>query len=288
MTDREIARWQNYELLDSGDGEKLERFGSKILVRPDPLILWPKASPDLWSKADLKYSRRAVRPGTREGEWEGEDPDLTPWKITWENLTFIIKPTSFKHTGLFPEQSGNWDWIRKNIQPNQEVLNLFGYTGGATLAAISAGAKVTHVDSSKPVVTWTKENIELSGLPNDRCRLIVDDVIKFVRREITRGKKYQAIFLDPPAFGHGPAGEIWQFEKDLAELLASLTLLMDSSTGIIIVNAYSLGFPAIGLENLLQSYWPKATSLQSVELTLRETTARAFLLPTGVAVRAKW
>ena len=203
--------WKDYEVLDSSCGEKLERWGKYILLRPDPQVLWntPKKMPE-WKKLNGHY-HRSNKGG---GEWEFFHlPEQ--WSITYGDLTFQLKPFSFKHTGLFPEQAVNWDWFREKIQSANRpvtVLNLFAYTGGATCAAAKAGAKVTHVDASKGMVAWAKENAKSSGLEEAPIRWLVDDCVKFVEREIRRGNKYDAIIMDPPSYGRGPKGEIWKIE----------------------------------------------------------------------------
>lgn len=253
------------------------------MVRPEPQALWKKASDEKWAKAHLVYARQG-----REGEWTTLKGVPESWTISWENLKFHIRPTSFKHTGLFPEQAANWAWIRRTVKPGMSVLNLFGYTGGATLAASSAGADVTHVDASKPVVTWGRENAELSGLSENKIRWIVDDAQKFVAREIRRGNKYDAIIMDPPAFGRGPTGEVWQFEKDLPALLDDCAKLLKPEGGMLLVNAYSLGYPALSIENMIRTALPFEAKIDAVELTLKETSQRGFELPTGVAIRCTW
>lgn len=282
---REIAPWKTYALLDSGDGEKSERFGDIIMVRPDPQALWKKEDPHAtcWRDAHLVYKRQG-----REGEWMYKKPVPDSWNIVWNDLAFHIRPTSFKHTGLFPEQASNWKFIQEHIKPGMRVLNLFGYTGGATLAAASVGADVTHVDASKPVVTWTRENAELSGLGGASLRYIVDDVQKFLARELRRGSQYDAIFMDPPAFGRGPEGEIWRFEEHVPLVLDACAKLLKRERGILLVNAYSLGYPALAIENVLTSTLPWACAISSSELTLEEQNARRLLLPTGIVVRATW
>lgn len=280
---REIAAWKDFALLDSGEFEKCERFGDIVMVRPEPQALWKKSDPAVWATSHLVYSRTG-----REGEWTSMKGVPESWNITWENLTFKIRPTSFKHTGLFPEQASNWAWIRENVKDGMKVLNLFGYTGAATLAAASTGAEVVHVDASKPVVTWGRENSEISGLGTKPIRWIVDDVQKFVSREIRRGNTYDAIFMDPPAFGRGPEGELWKFEDNLPELLEQCVALLNKEHGMLLVNAYSLGFPALAIENMVKTALPFDVKTDCVELTLKEESGRGFLLPTGVAVRATW
>lgn len=277
---RSCAQWKEFALLDSGAFEKRERFGDVIMVRPEPQALWKKENEEIWNDSHLSYKRQG-----REGEWTVNKRVPESWNIHWEDLTFRIRPTSFKHTGLFPEQASNWVWIRENVKPGMKVLNMFGYTGAATLVAASVGADVTHLDASKPVVTWGKENAELSGLSERPIRWIVDDARKFIAREVRRGNVYDAIFMDPPAFGRGPEGELWQFEDHLPELLTDCAKLLNKNSGLLLVNAYSLGFPALSIENLIRTSIPWKSEIQSVELTLKEESTRAFELPTGIAVR---
>ena len=211
--------WQDYEILDMANGEKLERWKNVILVRPDPQIIWTQKSfPEKWKNVNAKYHRSS----TGGGKWEYNKKMPESWQIKYKNLTFNIKPMGFKHTGLFPEQAVNWDWMIEKIQKaNREikVLNLFAYTGGATVACLSAGASVCHVDSSKGMVSWAKENVESSGLQDRKVRYLIDDVVKFVNREIRRGNKYDAIIMDPPSYGRGPNGEVWKFEKNIYNLI---------------------------------------------------------------------
>ena len=280
---RSSARWGDFGLLDSGNFEKIERFGDVVMIRPEPQALWQPEGDSVWKNADLSYKRQG-----REGEWTVNKPVPDSWNIKWENLTFRIRPTSFKHTGLFPEQASNWEWLRANVTSSMNVLNLFGYTGGATLAVASTGAQVTHCDASKPVVNWGKENAELSGLAEQPIRWIVDDVQRFVAREIRRGSMYDVIIMDPPAFGRGPEGELWQFESHLPALLADCAKILNPATGRLLVNAYSLGFPALSIENVIRTNVPMAQNLSAVELTLKEHTTRGFELPTGIAIRCGW
>lgn len=286
---REHAIWTDYELLDSGDFEKLERFGSVTMVRPEPQALWKKIKDKSekgkvgWDDAQLVYARSG-----REGEWETRGDVPESWEVAWENLKFTVRPTSFKHTGLFPEQASNWKYLREHVKPGQKVLNLFGYTGGASLAATSVDADVTHCDASKPVVTWGRENLELSGLGDKKVRWIVDDAQRFVAREIRRNNTYDVIIMDPPAFGRGPEGEVWQFEKHLPTLLDECAKILNHDHGLLLVNAYSLGFPGLAIENMVKTALPFAKQFETVELTLKESSTRGFELPTGVVVRASW
>lgn len=280
---REAAAWDDVALLDSGDGEKCERYGDVIMVRPEPQALWRKGEDAPWRQAWATYTRTG-----REGDWDLARPLPSSWIVRWEDLSFHIRTTSFKHTGLFPEQASNWKYIRRIATPGMKALNLFGYTGGATLAFASAGADVVHLDGSKPAVTWARENAELSGLASRPIRYIVDDVMKFVQREARRGNVYDAIAMDPPAFGRGPAGEMWKFEEHLPQLLEQCAQILNKEHGHFIVNAYSLGFPALAIENMVRSTVPFVADVAAVELTLQETSARGFALPTGIVIRASW
>lgn len=237
--------WQDYEILDTSCGEKLERWGEYLLIRPDPQVIWntPKSDPG-WKKRNGHY-HRSSKGG---GEWEFfRLPD--EWSIHYQDLTFRLKPFSFKHTGLFPEQAANWDWftplIRRAKRP-VSVLNLFAYTGGATLAAAKAGAKVTHVDASKGMVTWAKENAAASGLGNAPIRWLVDDCVKFVEREIRRGNTYDAIIMDPPSYGRGPKGEIWKIEESIFPLIELTAQILSEDAVFYLINSYTTGLqPAV-------------------------------------------
>lgn len=281
---RESAAWSDVELLDSGSFEKYERYGEVTMVRPEPQALWAKAIEDpSWKNASLVYRREG-----REGEWEKLRPVPAEWTVRWEDLSFRLRPTSFKHIGLFPEQASNWQFLRSAIKGEMKLLNLFGYTGGATLAAASKGASVVHVDGSKPAVTWARENAELSGLSERDIRYIVDDVQKFVAREIRRGNTYDAIIMDPPAFGRGPDGELWKFDDHLPQLLLDCAKLLSKERGMLLINAYSLGYPALAIENLVRTNIPFVQELEAIELTLKESSDRGFELPTGIAIRGRW
>ncbi len=238
-------QWTEYEALDASAGEKLERWGDYLLVRPDPQVLWntPKKNPG-WKKKNGHYHRSAKG----GGEWEFFHlPDT--WEIHYKGLTFHLKPFSFKHTGLFPEQAVNWDWFSgliRNAKRPVKVLNLFAYTGGATLAAAKAGAMVTHVDASKGMVAWAKENAVSSGLGNAPIRWLVDDCVKFVEREIRRGNTYDAIIMDPPSYGRGPKGEIWKIEDNIFSFLESTARILSKDALFYLVNSYTTGLqPAV-------------------------------------------
>ncbi len=237
--------WKDYEVIDTSRGEKLERWGNYLLVRPDPQVIWDTDRKHSgWQRPNAHY-HRSSKGG---GEWEFFDLPQQ-WSIKYKTLTFNLKPFSFKHTGLFPEQAANWDWfstlIREAGRP-VKVLNLFAYTGGATLAAASAGAHVTHVDASKGMVTWAKENANSSGLADAPIRWLVDDCVKFVEREIRRGNKYDAIIMDPPSYGRGPKGEIWKIEESIFPFLMLCRELLNDSPLFLLVNSYTTGLqPAV-------------------------------------------
>lgn len=237
--------WKDYEVIDSSKGEKLERWGDYILVRPDPQVIWdtPKKDPR-WKKMNGHY-HRSSKGG---GEWEFFDLPKQ-WTINYKNLTFNLQPFSFKHTGLFPEQAANWDWFSKKIKEagrEVKVLNLFAYTGGATISAAAAGASVTHVDASKGMVTWAKENAKSSGLEDAPIRYLVDDCVKFVEREIRRGNKYDAIIMDPPSYGRGPKGEIWKIEEQIHAFIKLCTGILSEKPLFFLLNSYTTGLqPAV-------------------------------------------
>ena len=243
--------WNDYQILDMANGEKLEKWNNITLVRPDPQIIWKqKTYPEKWKKADAKYSRS----NTGGGAWNYNKKLPSAWQVKYKNLVFNIKPMGFKHTGLFPEQAVNWDWMINKIKStNKEirVLNLFAYTGGATVACASAGASVCHVDSSKGMTTWAKENIESSGLKDRPVRFIVDDVVKFVNREIRRGNKYDAIIMDPPSYGRGSNGEVWQFENNIYDLVELCTNVLSDNPLFFLINSYTTGISSKVLENIL-------------------------------------
>jgi 23S rRNA (cytosine1962-C5)-methyltransferase len=279
------SHWKDYELLDCGDFEKLERFGEVILIRPEPQAVWAKALAESeWEK--LHHIRFKGRSAT-SGEWvkkNAKSPDR--WNITYKNEDIAIKfrlgLTSFKHVGIFPEQAVNWDFIAQHVKrfknPEPKILNLFAYTGGASLAAKAAGADTTHVDSIKQVVTWANENQELSGLAN--IRWVVEDALKFVKRELKRGKTYNGIILDPPAYGHGPNGEKWKLEDHIQEMMHDVMQLLDPEEHFLILNAYSMGFSSVIIENLLKSSMPSIQNLHCGELYLQASSG--CKLPLGV------
>ncbi len=243
--------WKEYELIETGDGEKLERWGNVILRRPDPQIIWPLKDKKMWDKADAHYHRSQ----SGGGQWEFKKKVPKRWTVSFNELKFYIEPTGFKHTGLFPEQAVNWKWMINSIQKANrpiKVLNLFAYTGGATVATAYAGAEVCHVDAAKGMVSWAKENLALSGLADRPVRFITDDCMKFVQREIRRGKKYDGIIMDPPSYGRGPGGEIWKIEDSLYGFVEQCMGLLSDKPLFFLINSYTTGFSPTVLSNILK------------------------------------
>ncbi|MDE2071595.1 MAG: class I SAM-dependent methyltransferase [Patescibacteria group bacterium] len=290
---------KDYELVDSGGEEKLERYGDYLLARPDPQALWPKRLGEgEWQKAAGKF----VRTG-REGKWEAENLPKE-WPVEFGGLTFLIKPTSFKHTGLFPEQLSNWEWVAECLRkspcsgeintiptPPQgdsapaKILNLFGYTGGATLAAAKAGAEVTHVDASKTAVTWARENAKLSGLENAPIRWIVEDAMTFVQREIKRGNRYDGIIMDPPAFGHGSKDELWKIEEHFVQMVALCAQLLNDTPKFFVMSGYAAGYSPLAFAYNLDPVQKKfGGTIECGDLTIAETAGER-LLPCGIFAR---
>ncbi|MBR3162755.1 MAG: class I SAM-dependent methyltransferase [Clostridia bacterium] len=243
--------WKEYKILDMADGQKLEKWGDVVLSRPDPQIVWKnKSFPQKWNKINATYHRSK----TGGGAWEYSKHVPSKWQIKYKNLIFNIKPMGFKHTGLFPEQAVNWDWMIEKIKKEKreiKVLNLFAYTGGATVACLSAGASCCHVDSSKGMVQWAKENVISSGLQDKPVRYIVDDVVKFVKREIRRGNKYDAIIMDPPSYGRGANGEVWKFEDNIYDLVELCLDVLSDNPLFFIINSYTTGISSTVLKNIL-------------------------------------
>ena len=276
--------WKDYEVIDCSKGEKLERWGNYLLVRPDPQVIWdtPKKEKG-WKKMNAHYHR------SKKGGCEWEFFDLPQqWSINYGSLTFQLKPFSFKHTGLFPEQAVNWDWFSEKIRHAGrpiKVLNLFAYTGGATIAAAAAGASVTHVDASKGMVTWAKENAASSGLSDAPIRWIVDDCVKFVEREIRRGKKYDAIIMDPPSYGRGPKGEIWKIEEAIYPLVQLCAQLLTDRPLFFLINSYTTGLQPAVLSYMI------STALSSFDGTVvadeigLRVSSNGLVLPCGASGR---
>ena len=279
---RTVEGFLDYELLDADAGERLERWGNVILIRPDPQVIWNGTKKDKrWRDADAVYHRS----NSGGGYWENlkKVPDV--WSIDYKGLTFRLKPMGFKHTGLFPEQAVNWDLARKLIEnENREikVLNLFAYTGGATVACLKAGASVTHVDASKGMVQWAKENAAVSGVADKNVRWIVDDCLKFVKREIRRGKQYDAIIMDPPSYGRGPGGEVWKLEQQLAELLEETGKLLSDDAIFFFLNSYTGGLSPSILNYMVKHYVAKKRGgeIFTDEIGLN-ITAKGVSLPCG-------
>lgn len=274
--------WKDYELLDTGNGEKLERWGRYILRRPDPQVIWPlKGDKSLWNKADAHYHRSSKGGGS----WEFKNKIPQRWKISYDELSFYIEPTGFKHTGLFPEQGVNWSWMIDKIKSSIReinVLNLFAYTGGATVATAFAGASVCHVDAAKGMVLWAKENIELSGLSHRPVRFITDDVFKFVQREKRRGKVYDAIIMDPPSYGRGPKGEIWKIEDSLYGFVEECMEILSPEPLFFLVNSYTTGFSPTVISNILKLTIGKKYKgkISCGEVGIPSTTG--LILPCGI------
>ena len=273
--------WKDYEILDMANGEKLERWGDIFLVRPDPQIIWTEKSfKEKWKNAHGIYNRSK----TGGGSWNFRKKVPESWQIKYKNLTFNIKPMGFKHTGLFPEQAVNWDWMINKIRNSKrdiKVLNLFAYTGGATVACLSAGASVCHIDSSKGMVSWSKENVNASGLKDKPVRYIVDDVEKFVNREIRRENKYDAIIMDPPSYGRGTKGEVWRFEEDIADLVNLCTKVFSDKPLFFLINSYTTGISAKVLENILRLNIKNNGNFESGEIGLPMTNSK-LVLPCGI------
>ncbi len=248
-----LAKWDDYEIIDASQGQKLERWGKYYLLRPDPQIVWDNG--DLLEKYHSKIDAAYYRSNKGGGHWENLKNIPSDWQIGYKNLTFNIKQMGFKHTGLFPEQAVNWDFMIDKIKSSGrkiKVLNLFAYTGGASVACLSAGASVTHVDASRGMVDWCKENVKSSGYENAEIRYLVDDVIKFVQREIRRGNKYDAIIMDPPSYGRGANGEVWDIEKNLNYLVQICTEILSDNPLFFLINSYTTGLSSMVLSNLLK------------------------------------
>ncbi len=241
--------WKDYRVLDTGDGEKLEIWGDKLLARPDPQVIWPKSEQAPWDKADARYNRSK----SGGGSWQMNAKLPERWTVSCGDLQFYVRPTGFKHTGLFPEQLTNWQWMRGLITGHQnvKVLNLFAYTGGATCACLKAGAHVTHVDAAKGMVQWAKENRDLNDLPVTGTRFIVEDALRFVERELRRGNEYDGILMDPPSYGRGPTGEVWKLENELYNLVDTASKLLSDRALFFLISGYTTGFQASVLGNIL-------------------------------------
>ncbi len=286
--------WTDYELIDSGDNEKLERFGKYVVRRPEPQAVWRKSLSEAeWeTKADAYFKKekgKVSQDGNDRGTWIQRKGMPDQWFIDYNykemRLRFRLGLTSFKHVGIFPEQAENWNFIYDTLRGmnvnEPKVLNLFAYTGGASIAAKSAGADVTHVDSVKQVISWSRENMEASGL--EGIRWIVEDALKFCRREVKRGKKYNGIILDPPAYGRGPDGEKWILEDNIAEIMNLCSELLDKENSFLILNLYSMGFSSVIADNLIKDYFPDVKECEFGELVISERSGKR--LPLSVFAR---
>lgn len=263
--------WQDYELLDSGDGQRLERFGQYILVRPDPQVLWkPQLSQEFWGEVDAVFEKTEEE----RGKWHIKRKIPEKWVVKYEDLSFYCKLTPFKHTGVFPEQSLQWKWVEEKIKKSGRevnILNLFGYTGIASLICAKVGAKVTHVDASYPTIGWARENQKASGLMDKSIRWILDDAVKFCQREVKRGVKYDGILMDPPIYGHGPKGEKWDFNRSFPELVEVCSKLLSEKPLFVLANAYAISASALMLSNVLKDYLKEIGGVfEEGELVLEE------------------
>ena len=280
-------KWKDYELIDCSKGERLERWGEQILIRPDPQVIWDTPRRDIrWRQADARYSRSS----TGGGAWDKRDVPES-WRVRYGELTFNVKPMNFKHTGLFPEQAANWDWAMEKIKKAGRpvsVLNLFAYTGAATVAALSAGASVCHVDAAKGMVAWAKENAVSSNVADKSVRWIVDDCAKFVEREIRRGHKYDAIIMDPPSYGRGPGGEVWKLETNLMPFVRLCAGVLSDEPLFVLINSYTTGLSASTIGYVAQTAFAgRGGHAESRELGL-PVTATGLNLPCGAACRMEF
>ena len=286
---RPALNWEEYELIDATKGERLERWGNTILVRPDPQVIWNTPRNSIyWDKADAVYHRSS----SGGGRWEYINSVPKEWTISWKDLHFLVSPTNFKHTGVFPEQAVNWDYIfetiKSEVSSGHEIkaLNMFAYTGGATLAAAMAGAKVTHVDASKGMTGWAKENAKSSGLAEAPIRWLIDDCVKFVEREIRRGNKYQVIIMDPPSYGRGPKGELWKMEDGIYNLIRLTNEILADDAVLFLINMYTTGLSPAVLNYMISSTIIKnhggEVESSDVGLPVRDT---GLILPCGCTAR---
>ena len=282
--------WSDYELLDSGENIKLERFGEVIVARPETQALWKKNRPEIWEDAHAEFKFE-----DKKGAWALKKPVPESWQLSWHDARFLARLTGFKHTGIFPEQAQNWEWLRERMKdlrgrssdegpPRSNILNLFGYTGIASLVAAQVGAFVTHVDASKQSLDWAHENARLSSIGEDKIRWILDDALAFARREARRGVKYDGIILDPPAFGRGAKGEVWKIEEDLPKLLESLKeLLSDKPGSFFLLNGYAAGYACIAFAQAVESVFNEIDG-EAGELHIKESSSDR-VVPAGIYVR---
>ena len=277
-----VEGWNDYELLDSGDGMKLERFGDVIVSRPETQALWKPQRSDLWEKVQATFEW-----GNDKGAWKTKSVVPESWKLSWHDTKFVARLTSFKHTGIFPEQAANWQWIDERVRKasiageKPKVLNLFGYTGIASSVATQAGAFVTHVDASKQSLDWAHENADASGIAQDAVRYMCDDALAFAKREVRRGVKYDGIILDPPAFGRGAKGEVWKIEEQLPELIAvTKELLSDKPGSFYLLNGYAAGYAAQSFAQLVESVFGKV-HINFGDLSIKESSSDR-VISTGI------
>ncbi len=275
--------WKDYELIDSGNGRKLERFGEHILIRPETQALWKPRESALWKKAQAEFVWKEGK-----GSWEKKNiPER--WEMKWRDTHFEVRPTAFKHIGVFPEQASNWEWLEKKVEANTKsgkptkILNLFGYTGIASIVAAKHGAEVTHVDASKQANTWAKENAKHSGVPETHIRFLLEDAAKFAEREARRGARYDGILLDPPAFGRGAKGEVWRIEEDLLGLLETVAkILSREKDSFFLLNGYAAGYSPHSFTQAVESIFGERSG-EFGELHIKEKTGR--VIPSGIYVR---
>ncbi len=296
-----FKHFPDFELLDSGEGFRLERWGNVILQRPDPQIIWPRSlPPEEWQKAWAIFHNRGKTVSAdaeSRGNWDIQKHIPNPWIITFNEVKFSLRLSPFKHTGIFAEQAANWEWMLNQVAssknqvsseslPNQKlkILNLFAYTGGATVVLAKAGAVITHVDASKPAITWANENYKLNNLTKDSVRWILDDAVKFVNREIKRGSLYDGIIMDPPAFGHSPTGKTWKFNDDLPGLLEACVKLLSPNAKFLLINGYATNSSALALNNLLEDAGKNlGGKIECGELCLKQKSGR--MISTGIFAR---
>jgi len=276
----------DFELLDTGDGFRLERWGSVVLARPDPQIIWPRSLPDTdWNKVNARFIPSR---GEDKGHWDVKKPTPNPWTIKFQDCKFLLKLSPFKHTGIFAEQAAQWKFMIERLKDSKierlKILNLFGYTGGATMVLAKKGCFVTHVDASRPAITWANENHKLNDLPEDSVRWILDDAVKFVRRELKRGATYDGIIMDPPAFGHSPTGATWKFNENLPGLLRDCVKLLSPNAKFLIINGYATNSSALALNNLLEDTMRgRKGQVEYGELCLKQKTGK--MISTGIFAR---
>ena len=285
LKNRTARSWADYELLDSGDNMKLERFGAITVARPETQALWKKQKPELWEHADATFNPPAG--GLKKGDWSVKKDVPDSWEVSWGSAKFTAQLTGFKHTGIFPEQVPNWEWTKDLIEHMDapKVLNLFGYTGIASVVAAQAGAHVTHVDASKQSLDWAHDNARRSGLAEDAIRWILDDALAFVKREARRGMKYEGIILDPPAFGRGAKGEVWKIEEDFPVLLEELKkILSDAPSSFLLVNGYAAGYAPRSFAQATESVFGEIANCEEGELYIQESSSER-VIPAGIYVR---